>query len=95
MERKTIWSSGLVLAFLMAFGTSLSLVGAQLETTSFMTGGGRILADDIKVAHEFELNCDATQEPVELNVSWEENEFVLENLTSAVCTIHTSGCNFW
>ena len=64
MERKTIWSSGLVLAFLMAFGTSLSLVGAQLETTSFMTGGGRILADDIKVAHEFELNCDATQEPM-------------------------------
>jgi len=86
MERKTVLGSGLVLAFLLASGAPLSLVGAQLETTSFMTGGGNILAGDMKVAHGFELNCDASLGPNNLGVNWTDNEFVLENLTSAICT---------
>jgi hypothetical protein len=50
-----------------------------------MTGGGSVFNGTLRVTHGFELHCDASKPPNNLEVNWEGNRFHLENLTSATC----------
>lgn len=52
-----------------------------------MTGGGSVFtAGGVRVTHGFELHCDASKLPNNLEVNWGKNKFHLEKLTSAVCS---------
>ncbi len=51
-----------------------------------MTGGGVFTSDGLRVTHGFELHCDASQGPNNLQVNWDGNRFHLEGLTSAACS---------
>lgn len=62
-------------------------VKAQEEEvdTRRMTGGGSIKGS--RATHGFELHCDASQGPNNLQVNWDKgNRFHLENLSSTLCT---------
>ncbi len=51
-----------------------------------MTGGGSVIDPVVgRVTHGFELHCDATEPPNNLEVNWGGNRFHLETLTSAFC----------
>jgi hypothetical protein len=55
-----------------------------------MTGGGTF-DDKLKLTHGFELHCDPTQEPNNLEVNWDKgNKFHLDTLTSAACSLDPS-----
>jgi hypothetical protein len=53
-----------------------------------MTGGGSVFASNgTRVTHGFELHCDASKGPNNLQVNWGKgNRFHLESLTSASCS---------
>lgn len=53
-----------------------------------MTGGGSVFTiGGMRVTHGFELHCDASQGPNNLQVNWGKgNKFHLETLTSASCS---------
>jgi len=55
--------------------------------TGFMTGGGSVFTSDgNRVTHGFELHCDATQLPNNLEINWGNgNKFHLETLDKAAC----------
>lgn len=59
-----------------------------------MTGGGSILPETGRVTHGFELHCDPTALPNNLEVNWgpktSEMHFHLQSLTSAYCYYDTS-----
>lgn len=53
----------------------------------FMTGGGSVLdRHGDRVTHGFELQCNKTKNPNNLEVNWGGNKFHLEELTSARCS---------
>lgn len=54
----------------------------------WMTGGGSVFtADGNRVTHGFRVNCNASQQPNNLEVNWGQgNKFHLEQMTSASCT---------
>lgn len=58
------------------------------EGTGRMTGGGSVYTRaGVRVTHGFELHCDATVTPNNLQINWDKgNKFHLETLTSALCT---------
>jgi hypothetical protein len=63
----------------------------QLPTTERMTGGGSVIdptgTPSTRVTHGFELNCDVSKTPNNLEVNWGKgNNFHLTSLTSATCT---------
>lgn len=62
------------------------------EIEGFMTGGGSVFTKDGKrVTHGFELNCDKTKTPNNLEINWgKSNKFHLDTLTSASCTDDSS-----
>ncbi len=76
-------------AFEIAPGTC-GTGGQPAITTGNMTGGGSITdtigTPSTRVTHGFELQCNATQTPNNLEVNWAKGKFHLENLTSASCT---------
>ncbi len=52
-----------------------------------MTGGGSIFTTSgMRVTHGFELHCDVSQHPNNLEVNWLGNQFHLESLTFAECS---------
>lgn len=52
-----------------------------------MTGGGSVFNASMRVTHGFELNCDASKTPNNLQVNWGKgNKFHLENLNTASCS---------
>lgn len=53
-----------------------------------MTGGGSVFtASGMRVTHGFELHCDASKSPNNLQVNWGNgNRFHLTGLTSAACS---------
>jgi hypothetical protein len=52
-----------------------------------MTGGGSVFAGSLRVTHGFELHCNVSQGPNNLEVNWGKgNNFHLTNLASASCT---------
>lgn len=50
-----------------------------------MTGGGSCVTEGARVTHGFELHCDATVEPNNLEINFSGNRFHLESLDSAFC----------
>ncbi|MCZ7358032.1 MAG: DUF2341 domain-containing protein [Candidatus Methanoperedens sp.] len=57
------------------------------EINGRMTGGGSVFNGSMRVTHGFELNCDASTNPNNLEINWDKgNKFHLENLTTASCT---------
>lgn len=53
----------------------------------FMTGGGKVSAATATATFGFELFCDKSQSPNNLQINWGKgNKFHLENLTSAACS---------
>jgi len=71
-------------------GTAFALIGGGGGGTSLpgrMTGGGSIINNGLRVTHGFELNCDSTQNPQNLEINWDGNRFHLEQLTSAFCSL--------
>lgn len=58
------------------------------EIEGRMTGGGSVFTiEGVRVTHGFELKCDASKTPNNLQVNWgKNNKFHLESLTSASCT---------
>lgn len=57
-----------------------------------MTGGGSVFTTaGVRVTHGFELHCDTTKAPNNLEINWGKgNNFHLTSLTSATCTDDTS-----
>ena len=70
-------------AFAVARGTCIS----QGVRQGRMTGGGSVFTSaGVRVTHGFELHCDKTVGPNNLEINWGPgNSFHLENLTSAFC----------
>jgi hypothetical protein len=58
------------------------------EAPGRMTGGGSVFRKGgARVTHGFELHCDVTHLPNNLEINWDKgNNFHLETLASAVCT---------
>jgi hypothetical protein len=50
-----------------------------------MTGGGKLQKDNLEVTHGFELYCNISQKPNNLEVNWQGNKFHLDMLTRTVC----------
>jgi hypothetical protein len=62
--------------------------GGTLQTPvdGRMTGGGSVFeSDGTRVTHGFELHCDTTDVPNNLEINWGGHRFHLETLTSAFC----------
>ncbi|MGI0056039.1 MAG: hypothetical protein ACREAK_01560, partial [Nitrosarchaeum sp.] len=60
------------------------------EKSGFFVGGGKVNAPKsgggtYQLTHGFELHCDATQGPNNLEINWNSNKFHLEELESAKC----------
>jgi len=61
------------------------------EKSGFFVGGGKVYVPkngNIKsftLTHGFELHCDATQAPNNLEINWMKNKFHLEQLVKATC----------
>lgn len=51
------------------------------------TGGGSILTGEDRVTHGFELHCKASEEPNNLEINFAGNQFHLEDLVTATCTV--------
>ena len=62
------------------------VIALPAHTDGRMTGGGSIFtADDRRVTHGFELHCDSTIGPNNLEVNWDRNNFHLEQVTAMAC----------
>jgi len=66
---------------------TLEKVTIVQSAPGFMTGGGSVFTKDgVRVTHGFELNCDRTQTPNNLEINWGKgNKFHLDTLVSATC----------
>jgi len=62
--------------------------GGGGPTIGFMTGGGSVFTSSgVRVTHGFELNCDSTKTPNNIQINWGKgNKFHLTSLTSASCS---------
>ena len=54
--------------------------------SAFVSGGNAVNPDGTRVTHGFELQCNVTKSPNNLEVNWDGNRFHLETITSALCT---------
>jgi hypothetical protein len=54
--------------------------------SAFVSGGNAVNPDGTRVTHAFELQCNVTKSPNDLEVNWDGNQFHLETITSALCT---------
>ena len=63
-------------------------VGLSCSTTGKMTGGGSVFTQaGARVTHGFELYCNTSSNPNNLEINWGKgNKFHLDSLTSAFCT---------
>lgn len=84
MKNQWYLSLGLLLA-----GTGVAFTvggGGGASLPGRMTGGGSIISNGLRVTHGFELNCDVTQNPQNLEINWDDNRFHLEQLSTAFCS---------
>ena len=76
-------ASGSTVPIIVNGSTSATLscgVGAR------MTGGGSVFeTDGIRVTHGFELHCDTSDVPNNLEINWNGHQFHLEALVTAFC----------
>ena len=76
----------LVLGLLVG-GIALATVGGGGgNLPGRMTGGGSIINNGMRITHGMELNCDAAQNPQNLQINWKNYRFHLDQLTSANCS---------
>jgi hypothetical protein len=76
-----------VILMLAAAGIALaSIGGGGGSLPGFMTGGGSVISNGLRVTHGFHLNCDANQGPQSLEINWQGNRFHLEQLNNAFCS---------
>jgi hypothetical protein len=59
--------------------------------SAFVSGGNAANPDGTRVTHGFELQCNVTKSPNNLEVNWEGNHFHLETITRATCTSFPPG----
>jgi hypothetical protein len=86
--KKWRWMLGLAIV-----STAAAISGGGGGGTSLpgrLTGGGSIINNGIRVTHGFQLNCDATVTPQNLQINWPSNKFHLEQLNSAFCSADPS-----
>jgi len=88
-----ILTSSILYAPVVSAASEIDITNSNIDTEvnakekGRMTGGGSVFNDSMRVTHGFELNCDATKTPNNLEVNWDKgNKFHLENLTTASCT---------
>jgi len=85
----TLRIAGLVI---LSAGLFLSLATVSPEGrmtgggSAFVSGGNAVNPDGTRVTHGFELQCNVTKSPNNLEVNWDGNQFHLETITSALCT---------
>lgn len=66
--------------------TANFVAALPVQAAGRMTGGGSIFtADDTRVTHGFELHCNSTVGPNNLQVNWNQNSFHLDQVTSMSC----------
>jgi len=88
-------NTGAFIQFVAGTGFGGSTIGADLAVQAsrsltviqgFMTGGGSVFtASGTRVTHGFELHCDVTKGPNNLEVNFGGNRFHLESLIAAAC----------
>ena len=62
---------------------------AGASTSGRFTGGGSIFTDaNVRVTHGFELHCDASAKPNNLEINWAASKFHLDSLTTASCSVN-------
>lgn len=86
-----IWTKDAFDTELIAFAVPQSTCkfgGGTAFTAGFMTGGGSIIDPTVgKVTHGFELQCNSTKTPNNLEVNWGKgNNFHLDAVTTATCS---------
>jgi hypothetical protein len=54
--------------------------------SALVSGGNAVNPDGTLVTHGFELQCDVTKSPNNLEVNWDGNYFHLETITRATCS---------
>jgi hypothetical protein len=53
------------------------------------TGGGSIFTDSgVRITHGFELHCNASEKPNNLEINWVSSRFHLDSLTAAACSVN-------
>ena len=72
----------------VSYGDQKVTITVPPEVMGRMTGGGSVFTEDrTRVTHGFELHCDASEVPNNLQVNWDKgNKFHLESLDSARCS---------
>ncbi|GEM_PF-3278744 len=55
-----------------------------------MTGGGTVMSAGETFSHGFELHCDTSQNPNNLEINFDGNQFKLDSMTSVSCTENAS-----
>lgn len=70
------------------YGDQTVIIHVPCSVPGRMTGGGSVFTNDnSRVTHGFELKCDKSQTPNNLEVNWGKgNKFHLETLTTASCS---------
>ncbi len=77
----------LVLPCVFALGSMTSTTAVASNDRCWMTGGGSVFTDSVRVTHGFVLNCDVTRGPNNLEINWGGNRFHLITLTEASCSL--------
>ena len=76
-----------VLLGLLAAGIALAVTGGGGGSIpGFMTGGGSIISNGLRVTHGFHLDCTSTNNPQRLEINWDGNRFHLEQIGTAFCS---------
>jgi hypothetical protein len=69
--------------------TTVSFTNRTNGAGGRFTGGGSIFtAAGVRVTHGFELHCNAADKPNNLEINWARNQFHLDTLTSASCSVN-------
>lgn len=70
---------------LVSISMLTSIAAACVITEGRMTGGGSVFNGTLRVTHGFELHCDTSDLPNNLEVNWAGNSFHLDTLTQVAC----------
>jgi hypothetical protein len=70
----------------VAIALAGTIGGGGGSLPGFMTGGGSIISNDLRVTHGFHLDCTVSNGPQRLEVNFSGNRFHLEQLNTAFCS---------
>ncbi len=70
----------------LTYSTKADHTSSPSEIDGRMTGGGSVFNGSLRATHGFELNCNASRTPNNLEINWDKgSKFHLERLTTASC----------